>query len=398
MRLPDESHRLIPRHLPFTSAFLCFDGEPAEPLGACDFYKDRAFGYVEAKEGAVITAGFIDHRVKPEREAFVVSLRIDGTMINAATFMPEDKVFSLAKSDPKRTTFFEGQLADDNHLRLIRLAPVSFSSDEAFGSRNPAEINKIGLIHLQYHRIENLRWAEPVYPVALHGVVLEEKPEAEKDMPTNKPTHQAYTAESIEHPTQRWLNYDYIDEPETPYFTFEWRVKSRQTLIEWTYLEDSDAHAYEDSPELTGNPTPSTSSGTGYPPGASSGFASSSSAATPLPLKYTYGYEPVFSPTPSTASHMSKEDRTAYLRNNKARQAQLLREVEELASLAEDEMQESDEADGDQTVRPETMAGARTWSTTATHGGSTATSAGRAPVAALEEMMLDSSGEEGADG
>jgi hypothetical protein len=106
---------------------------------------------------------------------------------------------------------FEGQLADNvrfflssqlsslrsvasvspsqTHLNLVRLAPISFSANDNEYSHNQAEINKAGIIQIQYHRITNLRWAEPVYPVPLEGVVLEEKPETDK--PLDRPTHQA---------------------------------------------------------------------------------------------------------------------------------------------------------------------------------------------------------------
>ncbi|GAA5913139.1 hypothetical protein JCM6882_005799 [Rhodosporidiobolus microsporus] len=357
MQPPDNAHRLTSKKsLPGCSAFLLLDGQPVENLGDAQYDK-KLISYVEAKEGVMIEGGWIDDRVQPTEEGFVVSMLVDGKVVTAATFTPHDAVFFLHKHHPKRISHFRGQLSDDTHLRRLRLDRISFSDDDTQYCSNQSDIDKLGTVQITYCRINNLRRVEPAYPEALSGLVLEQKPEKEKDLPSDRATHQAHAAESVE------------DEP--------------QTLIEWTYIPDPDA----------------TSSGEGF------NLAPLNSAYPPPPPR-----------SPSLDSRLGREDPAAKRKRLEADRERLEAEIETASAMMESDGEEDEEEEeGMEDAPPQGQALGQSRPRTATVVQDGFASAGeeedermqgrmqgRAPAAApaagvdLGEIVVDSSdGEDG---
>ncbi|BGP14105.1 hypothetical protein JCM10213_002402 [Rhodosporidiobolus nylandii] len=237
--LADTPHRLVSRSLPGCSAFLRLDGQAAEVHGDCDM-GGKTHAYVEAKDGARVEVGFVDHRKasRPPEDAFVLRLTVDGVYVNGATFPLKDPLFSLAGNDPKRITVFSGQLSDDRTLRRLELQQVEYT-DKQDDATAPSGTQEVGKIKLAYHRISNLGWVDPAFPEQLDtGIVLEKKPDLENETPTpaHRPTHHIQLGDAIAQPLRPWLAYDYLDDEDEPFCVFEWRYYARKTLQDWTFL------------------------------------------------------------------------------------------------------------------------------------------------------------------
>ncbi|GAA5971517.1 hypothetical protein JCM11641_000624 [Rhodosporidiobolus odoratus] len=232
MSSPYLDHRLQSSLLPECSAFVKLDGRDAEVLGSVnDDQKSKSYCYIESWDGAFLEMGFRDRRTTPGEDDFVLRLFVDGQLVNSTAFQTSDPLFRLPPQHGARVTTWSGRLAGGRAVQRVRLEDASFTDqeDEAASAEQQALVESI---RVSYNRVRTTQYAEPEWPAPLvDEPFFEDKPDAMRGVftPGQHPTHRACycLADEIEQPIRAWLAFDWINEEDEPYWTFEWRYRSR---------------------------------------------------------------------------------------------------------------------------------------------------------------------------
>ncbi|GAA5900255.1 uncharacterized protein JCM6883_002787 [Sporobolomyces salmoneus] len=245
---PVEGHYLVAPLIPELLAWVEVDGEPVKVYGA-EVTENKAVGYIEAKEGQQFKVCYLDNRTMHSRpkDDYAMQLRIDGTYTAGQFTRSDHSSFSKGAYSKARMKTLPGRQVSERAMQPFFFSKLLTTDSEDLACSDENLVKNLGALQLRYRRVTKIQTSSAVFHKPGKAILIHEQ--AKKA----QLSHQANFGEAVPIEPLSRTTCDFFDSSESPFFSIEFRYRSRQLL----QLDDCIPHSPAPSPEPSRSPSPS---------------------------------------------------------------------------------------------------------------------------------------------